>query len=155
MTNFYGLAGIDHSSADIAAAPGAAPLGTGAMQGNPQTAQAAQVIGQYPPTPQVGGAGQALGITPAAHDLISRGAVPLSVVPTSGAVTAPGTDSLLAQIARGQVIFGQAAYGINHNVPQGGDNPQTPLPNFGAPVPVFANPASSVTVANPANYTGN
>ena len=151
MTVLFGNAGFQNTSGDIAQAPGAAPVGS-SMQGNPVAQPEA---GVYVPAPQVGGAGQTLN-APLVHDTIARGNVPLNTQSTNLALTAPGTQSLLALIASGQVSLNQSNYGQGAFVPQnGGASPQAQQPAGG---PVQSQPTgagSTITVASPANYVGN
>lgn len=152
MTKLLPYATYQNSGADMGQQPGAAPNGA-QMQGNPASAQAAQDQGNYPPGPQVGGAAQVLGVTPATHDQISRGNVPLNAVPTSGVAQQTGTDSLLAQIARGQVSLNQTNYGQPVQVPkEAGTGPQGQP--FAQLQPLPSQAGSSITVAAAPNYIG-
>jgi hypothetical protein len=157
MTNLLPFPNAAQTAGDIAQAAGSAPLGSGAMQGNPKdTSDRVSTGGGYDtlPGPQVGGAGQTLGTTPATHDLISRGAVPLSAVPTSGVLQQTGTDSLLAQMSRGQVSLNQSNYGQPAQVPkEAGTGPQPQPTAQLQPLPSQA--GSSITVGATPSYTGN
>lgn len=150
MTVLFGLTGANETAGDVPSIPGAAPVpGAATMQGNPASSQV-QPHGVYPPAPQVGAAGQTIN-APLAHDTISRGLVPLSVQPTNTAVV-PGGVSLLAQLSSGQVSLNQSSYGQPVQVPAAGGQPVIPAASV---VPVVTGPGSAITVANPANYTGN
>lgn len=149
MTNFLTLAAVQDTAGDVPVIPGAAPVpGAAAMQGNPASSQS-QPHGLYPPAPQCGAAGQTLN-APLAHDTISRGNVPLNAQPTNVA-TAPGTDSILAQLSRGQVSLNQSSYGQGQFVPAAGGQNVIPAPSA---VPVLTGNGAALTVANPPNYTG-
>lgn len=159
MTILFGNAGFQETSGDVAQAPGAGPVpGAGnQMTGNPASAQS-QPFGNLVPAPQVGGVGQTLN-APLVHDTISRGNVPLNAQPTNtvaAAGNAVGADSLLAQIARGQVSLNQSNYGQGGFVPQnGGSSPQAQQPGATNVQTVVTGPGSTLTVAAPANYVGN
>lgn len=150
MTNFYGNTGDQNTAGDVPAPPGAAPLGAGAMQGNPQASQF-EPFGALQPQPQCGGVGQTIN-TPQLHAQIAQGNVPLNVQPTNVTQGAPaGSDSLLAMMSRGQVSLNQSNYGQPGSAPAGGNSPQ--LANV--PTPVTTGAPSTVQVGAPANYTGN
>lgn len=143
MTNFYGLQNASETNVGY---PGAAPLGT-QMQGNPSPPASAT------PQPQLPGnqnAPQQLTGTQ-----VSSGNIIASSVPTN-VLTAPGTDSLLAQMSRGQVIMGDSTYGQSQFVPANGGAGQPP--GVAGSVPVTARVASTLTYpagAAAQNYTGN
>jgi hypothetical protein len=85
---------------------------------------------------------------------ISAGNIVTSSVPTN-VLTAPGTDSLLAQMSRGQVIMADSTYGQSQSVPANGGASNIPQPTS---VPVTARVASTLTYPSPGsaqNYTGN
>src|SRR5208282_1420423 len=105
MTNFYGTANATETNVGN---PGAAPLGTGLMQGNPQTPPTA--------TPQPNLPGNQNAVQQLTGTQISSGNIVASSVPTN-VLTQPGTDSLLAQMSRGQVIMGDSTYGQGAFVP--------------------------------------
>jgi hypothetical protein len=149
MTNFLTLGDIQETTGNVPAIPGAAPSSTAGMQGNPAAAQY-QPHGTYPGIPLVGGAGQTIN-APLVHDTISRGLVPLSTQPTNAA-TAPGTDSLLAQMSRGQLSLNQSSYGQPLQVPNAGGQPVLPAPTV---VPIVTGIGSAISIANPPNYIGN
>lgn len=109
MTKLLPYPTFQNTSGSNAAPAGAAPNGT-AMQGNPDAATRAQDQGNYPPGPQIGGAGQTLN-APLAHDTISRGGVPLNTQPSNLAAAAPGAQSLLALLSSGQASLNQSNYG--------------------------------------------
>ena len=118
-----------------------------------------QNMGVYPPGPQTGGATQTVN-SPLSHDQIARGNVPLNSAPTSGvaqgAVTPGstfGTDSLLAQMSRGQVILNQSTYGQPATVPAvNGSSPQ--VQPGAVPQPIANGIASTLTVGSPATFVG-
>jgi len=79
---------------------------------------------------------------------LASGNIIASSVPTN-VLTAPGTDSLLAQMSRGQVILADSTYGQSQAIP-------------GAPAqsvqPIVTGPASGLTypaAGSAQNYTGN
>jgi hypothetical protein len=156
MTIFFGNAGFQNTSGNMAPAPGAAPVGS-TMQGNPQSAQFSP-FGEWQPAPQCGGVGQTVN-GPLVHDAMSRGNIPVNSQATSLGTGAgfggAGTDSIMAAMSRGQVLLNQSTYGQGGFVPQnGGASPQAQQP--GAVLQSQANGiASTLTVASPANYTGN
>lgn len=158
MTNLYGVTSIQNTAGNGPGEPGAAPVGAGLMQGNPAASQF-EPIGVLVPAPQCGGPGQTVN-APLSHDAMSRGNIPLNAQPTNigtGAGTGgAGTDSLMAQMSRGQVLLNQSTYGQGGFVPQnGGASPQAQQP---AATGVQSQPngiASTLTVAAPANYVGN
>jgi hypothetical protein len=128
--------------------PGAAPVaGSGnQMQGNPQTPSAA--------TPQPTLPGNQNAVQQLTGTQISAGNISANSVPTN-VLSAPGTDSLLAQMSRGQVIMADSTYGQGGFVPGNGGAGQPP----GAPTatPVTARVASTLTypaAGASQNYTG-
>ena len=131
----------------------------GPAQGNPYDSASRQNMGVYPPGPQTGGATQTVN-SPLSHDQIARGNVPLNSAPTSGvaqgAVTPGstfGTDSLLAQMSRGQVILNQSTYGQPATVPAvNGSSPQ--VQPGAVPQPIANGIASTLTVGSPATFVG-
>ena len=82
--------------------PGAAPLGT-QMQGNPNGSSDA--VPEQNLSGNQNTSGQLLG-TQISNGNISANSVPVNVL------SAPGTDSLLAQMSRGQVILKDSTYGM-------------------------------------------
>jgi hypothetical protein len=83
---------------------------------------------------------------------VSSGNVIASSVPTN-VLTVPGTDSLLAQMSRGQVIMADSLYGQSGFIPANGGAAN---PNIAAVTPVTARVASVLTYpATQQNYTGN
>jgi hypothetical protein len=150
MTILFPVGDITQTAGEGPGEPGAAPNGS-QMQGNPQASQYTP-SGAHVPAPQAGGAGQTVN-TPLSHDGIARGNIPLHTHPTN-ASGPPGTDSLLAQLARGQLILNQSSYGQGSLTPaNGGAGPQTiPAANI-VSLPIGI--ASSLNVANPPVYTGN
>jgi hypothetical protein len=83
---------------------------------------------------------------------LSNGNIIASSVPTN-VLSQPGTDSLLAQIARGQVMLGDSTYGQSAFIPANGGAAN---PNIAAATPVTARVASTLTYpATQQNYTGN
>lgn len=143
MTNFFGAAGPTEVNDGY---PGAAPVpGAGnQMQGNPNV-EASGVTINLPGNqncPQ-----QLLGTQ------ISSGNIIASSVPTN-VLTAPGTDSLLAQMSRGQVILADSTYGQSQFIPANGGASN---PNIAAQTPVVTGPANGLTYPSPGssqNYTG-
>lgn len=151
MTNLYPSGDISETFGDGPGQPGAAPVGSGLMQGNPQASQYTP-NGAHVPGPQAGGAGQTVN-TPLSHHLIATGSIPLQTHPTNVAGP-PGTDSLLAQLARGQLILNQSTYGQGSLTPaNGGAGPQTVPAAQVVSTPVGI--ASTLNVSNPPIYTGN
>jgi hypothetical protein len=130
---------------DNAGFPGAQPNGT-QMQGNPQVPSnlpAQNLPGNQNAVQQLTGT------------QISAGNISANSVPTN-VLSAPGTDSLLAQMARGQVIMADSTYGQGGFVPGNAGAGQPP----GAPIatPVTARVASTLTypaAGSAQNYTGN
>jgi len=148
MTNFFANANFTNTGGDIAQSAGTAPLGTGLMQGNPSDTAARQNNGVYPPAPQCGTG--AAGV-PDTASLIATGGIPVNAQPTNAA-TAPGTDSILAQIARGQLMLNQSTYGQGVTCPAAGGQPVVPAATV---QPLVSGPSANVTVGSFANYTGN
>jgi hypothetical protein len=144
MTNFYGL----FSPTEVGDGyPGAAPVpGAGnLMQGNPNV-EPSGVMTQ-PPANQ--NAPQIL-----AGTQISSGNISLNSVPTN-VLSAPGTDSLLAQMSRGQVILKDTTYGMSQFIPANGGTSNSYQATIS---PVVTGPASGLTypaVGSSQNYTGN
>lgn len=138
MTNLLPYSTIQNTAGDGAGAPGAAPIGA-TMQGNPQSSQYTP-DGNYPPGNQ-NAPQQLLGTQ------IARGDISANSVPTN-VLTAPGTDSLLAQMSRGQVILKDSTYGMAQFTPG------NPAP---AVQPVVTGPANGLTYPAPGaqNHTGN
>jgi len=144
MTNLYPVGDITQTAGEGPGQPGAAPVGS-TMQGNPQASQYTP-SGAHVPGPQTTSA-QLLATQ------CSNGAIPLHVHPTTVAGP-PGVDSLLAQMSRGQVIFGQSTYGQSAFIPaNGGAGPQnvTSGVNLAA---VATGQANGIAVGNPPVYTG-
>jgi hypothetical protein len=140
MTNFFGPAAAVDTNAGF---PGAAPLGTGLMQGNPSnpSGQPQQALPGNQNAPQQLTATQ-----------LSNGNVIASSVPTN-VLTTPGTDSLLAQMSRGQVIMADSTYGQSGFIPANGGAAN---PNIAATTPVLARTGNALTYpATQQNYTGN
>jgi hypothetical protein len=147
MTNLIPLPTITQTAGDIGNAAGSAPVpGAGnQMQGNPGDTSARANAGLYAPGNQNTAA-------QLATTQISNGNISLNSVPTN-VLSAPGTDSLLAQMSRGQVILKDSTYGIAQFTPgnAGAGNVSTP-----AVVPVATGPASGLTYpATQQNHTGN
>jgi hypothetical protein len=126
--------------------PGAAPLGAGLMQGNPDPHSINQVQINQTPAPQ--NPPQQLSATQLSSGLIATNAVPTNVN------SAPGTDSLMAQMSRGQVIMADSTYGQSAFIP--GNAGAGPVNNAAA-VPVTARVASTLTFPSsaPTNHMGN
>jgi hypothetical protein len=84
---------------------------------------------------------------------ISSGNISLNSIPTN-VLSAPGTDSLLAQISRGQVVLTDSTYGMSQFIPgnAGAGNVNTPTAQ-----PVVTRIASGLTYPAPGaqNHTGN
>lgn len=146
MTILFGNAGFQNTAGDAPALPGAAPVGA-TMQGNPQSAQL-EPFGVLVPAPQNP-------VQQLTETQISNGNMPLQTQPTNVAAQ-PGTDSLMAQMSRGQVIMADSTYGQSGFIPQnGGCSPQAASPAANVSQPVLARVASAVTIPSPAVYTGN
>jgi hypothetical protein len=149
VTVFFGLASAAETNVGM---PGAAPSTTAGMQGN--TTAGPFPTPSYPPTPQSGGAGQVLG-TPDISSQLATGAIPANGQPTNAA-TLPGTDSILAQICRGQLSLNQSNYGQGAFLPaNGGQSPQGPQPGNVNVASVQTGASSTVTFASPYNSIGN
>ena len=127
-------------------APGSTPGTAGTlMTGNPQSSQFTP-SGNYLPGNQ--NAPQQLTGTQ-----ISAGNICTNSVPTN-VLTAPGTDSLMAQMSRGQVMLGDSTYGQSQFAP--GNSAQQNQVNAAAVVPVTARVASTLTYpAGQQTFTGN
>jgi hypothetical protein len=157
MTNLYPVGDITQTAGEGPGEPGAAPNGS-QMQGNPQASQYTP-SGAHVPAPQTGGAGQTVN-TPLSHDGIARGNIPVNAQPTNIGTGAGfggvGTDSLMAQMSRGQVLLNQSTYGQGGFVPQnGGASPQVQSPAASNTQSQPNGIASTLTVASPTNYVGN
>jgi hypothetical protein len=143
MTNFYGPNNPTEVNDGF---PGASPVPGGAlMTGNPY----GEPSGVTYSLPGNQNAPQQLTSTQ-----ISSGNIVTSSVPTN-VVTAPGTDSLLAQMSRGQVMMGDSTYGQSQFVPANGGASNIPQ---AAVTPVTARVASTLTyqaTGAAQNYTGN
>ena len=131
MTNYQASQNPINTSAGI---PGAAPLGT-QMQGNPNGASSAIPVQDLSGNQNT--SAQLLA-TQLSNGNVLHNSVPVNVL------SAPGTDSLLAQMSRGQVVLKDSTYGIAVQAPA-------------APVPVVTGPASGLTYPAPGaqNHTGN
>jgi hypothetical protein len=148
MTNFFGTAGPTEVSDGY---PGAAPVpGAGnQMQGNPNLEPSGSTNGLSgnQNAPQI-----------LAGTQISSGNISANSVPTN-VLTAPGTDSLIAQMSRGQVLMCDSTYGQSGFIPQnGGASPQAVTPAANVSQPVTARVASTLAypaVGSSQNYTGN
>lgn len=125
--------------------PGAAPLGT-QMQGNPS--------GGVDAVPQQNLPGNQNTSAQLLATQLSSGSISANSVPTN-VNTAPGTDSLLAQMSRGQVVLTDTTYGMSSFIPaNAGAAPAVAA----APVsPVVTRPASGLAYPAPGsqNHTGN
>jgi hypothetical protein len=152
MTNLLPYSTIQNTAGEGAGAPGDAPTpGTAGtlMTGNPQSSQYTP-NGNYQPQNQ--NAVQQLTGTQ-----ISAGNINTNSVPTN-ALTAPGTDSLMAQMSRGQVIMADSTYGQSGFIPQnGGASPQVPSPAANLSQSVTARVANVLTYPAPGatSFTGN
>jgi hypothetical protein len=138
--------------------PGAAPLGTGAMQGNPNPpSNTDNCFGTEAGLPQNP-------VQQLTGTQLSTGAIPTNLQPTttlqgSGPANqggAAGGDSLMAQMSRGQVLLCDSTYGQGGFIPQnGGASPQVPSPAASITQPATARVASVVTYpANAPNLSG-
>lgn len=144
MTKLLPYPTIQNTAADGAGAPGAAPNGA-QMQGNPASSQFTP-SGNYPPQPITGGAGQTVN-SPLSHDQIARGNIPHNAQ-ASNVGGAPGNDSLMAAMSRGQVLLNQSTYGQGGFVPQnGGSSPQAQQPGAVNTVSQANGIASTLTTA--------
>jgi hypothetical protein len=139
MTNLPASFNVYEQNAGM---PGAQPNGV-LMQGNPQTPNGM-------PLPNLPG-NQNTGAQLAATQ-IANGSISLNSVPTN-VNSAPGTDSLLAQISRGQVVLKDSTFGMSQFIAgnAGAGNVNTP-----AAQPVATGPASGLTYPTPGtqNHTG-
>jgi hypothetical protein len=146
MTNLYPNSSVQNTAGNGAGAPGGAPLGAN-MQGNPQESQF-QPNGVQPPTP-LNPVQQLLGTQ------ISNGQMPAHQHPNTVVLAQPGTDSLLAQMSRGQVIMADSTYGQSGFIPQnGGASPQAAAPAANVTQPVLARVASALVLPAVPVYTG-
>jgi hypothetical protein len=147
MTNLLPYSTIQNTAGEGAGAPGGAPTpGTAGtlMTGNPQESQFTP-NGNYLPGNQ--NAPQQLTSTQ-----ISSGNICTNSVPTN-VLTAPGTDSLMAQMSRGQVMLGDSTYGQSQFAP--GNAAQLNPFNSSTTVPVTARVASTLTYpAGQQTFTG-
>ncbi len=143
MTNLLPYATIQNTAGEGAGQPGGAPVGA-TMQGNPQESQITP-NGNYQPGNQ-NAVQQLLGTQ------ISAGNISANSVPTN-VLTAPGTDSLLAQMSRGQVLLTDTIYGQSAFIPANGGASN---PNIAAATPVVTRVASGLTYpAGQQNHVGN
>jgi hypothetical protein len=146
MTNLYPNSSMQNTAGNGAGAPGGAPVGS-SMQGNPQESQF-QPLGVQPPAP-LNPVQQLLGTQ------ISNGQMPAHQHPNTVVLAQPGTDSLLAQISRGQVIMADSTYGQSGFIPQnGGASPQAVTPAANISQPVLARVASALALPATPVYTG-
>jgi hypothetical protein len=146
MTNLYPNGDIASTAGMGPGQPGAAPLGTGLMQGNPQSSQFTP-SGAHAPAPQNP-------VQQLTGTQISSGQIPVHTHPNTVAAP-PGVDSLLAQMSRGQVIMADSTYGQGGFIPQnGGCSPQVPSPAANVNQPILARVASAINVPTPPIYTG-
>jgi hypothetical protein len=153
MTVFLTLTDIQETTGNVPSIPGAAPSSTAGMQGNPSAAQY-QPHGTYPGVPISGGAGQVLG-TPEVSNLIATGNIPLQAQPTTVG-GAPGLDSLMAQMSRGQLSRNQTNYGQGGFMPyNAGNSPQAPQSGSVTVNTVPTGAGSALAFGAVANYTGN
>ena len=126
--------------------PGAAPNGA-QMQGNPNGASSAI------PQPDLPGnqntSAQLLGTQ------LSNGAILHNSVPTN-VNSAPGTDSLLAQMSRGQVILKDSTYGMAQFTPGNAGAGNVSTPSVQPVTAGVASAASGLTYPAPSaqNNTG-
>jgi hypothetical protein len=140
MTNYQASQNPINTNAGM---PGAAPLGT-QMQGNPNGASSAipaqDLSGNQNTSAQLAG-------TQLANGNVLHNSVPVNVL------SAPGTDSLLAQMSRGQVILKDSTYGMAQFTPgnAGAGNVSTPTVQS-----VVTGPANGLTYPAPGsqNNTG-
>jgi hypothetical protein len=137
MTRLTSLPTITQTAGDIGNSAGAAPNGT-LMQGNPGDTSARANQGQYAPGNQNTSA--QLLATQLANGSICTHSIPSNVK------TAPGTDSLLAQMSRGQVILGQSTYGQSQNLAADGGASAPIAPTT---QPVITGQASALTYPAP------
>lgn len=145
MTNLYPTGDVTQTAGDVPSVPGAAPVGS-SMQGNPQTSQYTP-FGAHVPAPQ-NTAAQPLATQ------IANGAIPLHTHPTT-VVSPPGTDSLLAQLSRGQVILKDSTYGISQFIPPNGGSGPAALTSGVNLAAVATGQANGISIGNPPVYAGN
>src|ERR1700689_1212149 len=126
--------------------PGAAPLGT-QMQGNPNGSSDA--VPEQNLSGNQNTSGQLLA-TQISNGNISANSVPVNVL------SAPGTDSLLAQMSRGQVILKESTYGMAQFTP-GNAAPAPGAPTAQPVTAGVASAASGLTYPAPGsqNHMGN
>jgi hypothetical protein len=137
---------MQNTAGNGAGAPGGAPVGS-SMQGNPQESQF-QPFGVQPPAP-LNPVQQLLGTQ------ISNGQMPAHQHPNTVILAQPGTDSLLAQMSRGQVIMADSTYGQGGFIQQnGGSSPQAATPAANVTQPVLARVASGLALPATPVYTG-
>jgi hypothetical protein len=145
MTNFQASLAEYETNSGF---PGAAPVpGAGnLMTGNPQVPS--NLPDQNLPGNQNTGA--QLLATQLSNGNISANSVPTNVL------SAPGTDSLLAQMSRGQVILKDSTYGMAQFTP-GNAAPAPGAPTTQPVTAGVASAASGLTYPAPGsqNYTGN
>jgi hypothetical protein len=146
MTNFYGPSSPTEVNDGY---PGAAPVpGVGnQMTGNPNIEQNGVTI-NLPGNQNSSGA-------PLTTQM-SNGNIIASSVPTN-VLSAPGTDSLLAQLSRGQVILSDSTYGQSQYIPGNAASPN-PINGTATISSIPTGPASGLTypaAGSAQNYTGN
>ena len=124
-STFWTAVGASDAFDTNAGMPGGAPLGSGAMQGNPDTRpNITPSVNVECPVPQ----------NSAAASLVvqlATGAIPHNLQTTNVAQGAgpnqqggnAGGDSLLAQMSRGQVMLGDSTYGQGGYTPAAGGQP--------------------------------
>ena len=131
--------------------PGAAPVPGGTLAtGNPNGGSLQDnCLGTEPGTPQ--NPVQQLTVTQLAAGLIPTNLQPTNVLQGAGPSNQGGNaggDSLLAQIARGQVLLCDSTYGQSGFIPQnGGASPQAAAPAANITQPSTARVANVVTYA--------
>lgn len=130
--------------------PGAAPNGTGQMQGNPNPGGLGDnCLGTEPGLPQ--NPVQQLTATQISSGLIPTNLQPTNVLQGAGPAQQGGNaggDSLIAMIARGQVLLCDSTYGQGGFVPQNaGSSPQAQQPAASITQPSTARVANVVTFA--------
>jgi len=143
MTNYQASQNPINTSAGM---PGAAPLGT-QMQGNPNGASSAIPVQDL--SGNQNSSGQLLG-TQLANGNVLHNSVPTNVN------SAPGTDSLLAQMSRGQVILKDSTYGMAQFTPANAGTGNVSAPTVQPVVAGIASSASGLTYPAPGsqNNTG-
>jgi hypothetical protein len=156
-STFWTGAGTSDAQDTNVGMPGAAPLGTGLMQGNPVGANTDPCIAPEPAQPQNSSA-QLTG-TQLANSFIPHNLQTTNVLqgsgPNVGSQPPGGGDSLLAQMSRGQVIMADSTYGQGGFIPQnGGCSPQVASPAASVTQPSLARVASGVTEPANANFSG-